>query len=164
MLLNISRSSDDGTCRIWDARQSNCRPRVYLPRPITAVSGRKSSCFFVLLPQFYLLDSELLQERAAVFIRLMCRHPVVLLIAIKSYVVPTMLMELSSSLGALTLMQGYKDNCLFVCFFFCCCCCCCRRLFVSPSSCRWCFGQKKDQSASLSIIGNLDKDLVKELY
>lgn len=41
---------------------------------------------------------------------------VMLQIPIKSYVVPTMLMELSLSLGALTLMQGYFF--VFFCFFF----------------------------------------------
>lgn len=50
---------------------------------------------------------ELLQERAGVFLWAMSPLLVVMLqIPIKSYVVPTMLMELSLSLGALTLMQG----------------------------------------------------------
>ncbi|XP_074316032.1 uncharacterized protein LOC141652459 [Silene latifolia] len=26
-------SSDDGTCRIWDARNSQCKPRIYVPKP-----------------------------------------------------------------------------------------------------------------------------------
>ena len=31
--LNICRSSDDGTCRIWDARGAQFAPRIYIPRP-----------------------------------------------------------------------------------------------------------------------------------
>ncbi|KAK6161017.1 hypothetical protein DH2020_004398 [Rehmannia glutinosa] len=33
-------SSDDGTCRIWDARYSQFTPRIYVPRPSDAVAGR----------------------------------------------------------------------------------------------------------------------------
>lgn len=35
-------SSDDGTCRLWDARSSQCRPRIYLPKPINDVPGNSS--------------------------------------------------------------------------------------------------------------------------
>ncbi|KAL1339465.1 hypothetical protein AAHE18_U039100 [Arachis hypogaea] len=35
-------ASDDGTCRIWDARHSQKKPRIYLPRPSDAVTGRSS--------------------------------------------------------------------------------------------------------------------------
>ncbi|XXG46868.1 hypothetical protein AAC387_Pa02g1599 [Persea americana] len=33
-------SSDDGTCRIWDARNSQCAPRVYIPKPPDAIAGK----------------------------------------------------------------------------------------------------------------------------
>ncbi|KAK9684998.1 hypothetical protein RND81_10G248400 [Saponaria officinalis] len=32
-------SSDDGTCRIWDARNSQCKPRIYVPKPAEVGSG-----------------------------------------------------------------------------------------------------------------------------
>lgn len=32
-MLNLCRSSDDGTCRIWDARGAQFAPRIYVPRP-----------------------------------------------------------------------------------------------------------------------------------
>uniref|UniRef100_A0A2P2LT79 Bromodomain and WD repeat-containing protein 1 n=1 Tax=Rhizophora mucronata TaxID=61149 RepID=A0A2P2LT79_RHIMU len=35
-------SSDDGTCRIWDARNSNFIPRVYVPRPSDSLAGRNN--------------------------------------------------------------------------------------------------------------------------
>lgn len=37
--LTICRSSDDGTCRIWDARNAEIRPRIYVPRPPDSVAG-----------------------------------------------------------------------------------------------------------------------------
>lgn len=42
-VYQLLSSSDDGTCRIWDARQSNCRPRVYLPKPVDAASAKGRS-------------------------------------------------------------------------------------------------------------------------
>ncbi|KAI5579538.1 hypothetical protein BDE02_08G095300 [Populus trichocarpa] len=35
-------SSDDGTCRIWDARSSNLGARIYVPRPPDPVAGKNS--------------------------------------------------------------------------------------------------------------------------
>ncbi|KAJ6324663.1 hypothetical protein OIU76_011872 [Salix suchowensis] len=35
-------SSDDGTCRIWDARSSNLGTRMYVPRPPDPVAGKNS--------------------------------------------------------------------------------------------------------------------------
>ncbi|KAG8370507.1 hypothetical protein BUALT_Bualt14G0124000 [Buddleja alternifolia] len=35
-------SSDDGTCRIWDARYSQFTPRIYVPKPPDSVAGRNS--------------------------------------------------------------------------------------------------------------------------
>ncbi|KAI8004275.1 Bromodomain and WD repeat-containing protein 1, partial [Camellia lanceoleosa] len=32
-------SSDDGTCRIWDARYSQFTPRIYVPRPLDSIAG-----------------------------------------------------------------------------------------------------------------------------
>ncbi|KAI3449399.1 hypothetical protein Pfo_006064 [Paulownia fortunei] len=39
---HLLSSSDDGTCRVWDARYSQCRPRVYLPKPTDANTGTSS--------------------------------------------------------------------------------------------------------------------------
>ncbi|CAL9781950.1 unnamed protein product, partial [Musa acuminata subsp. burmannicoides] len=33
-------SSDDGTCRIWDARQSLAKPRIYIPKPPDSLTGK----------------------------------------------------------------------------------------------------------------------------
>ncbi|XP_019197386.1 PREDICTED: PH-interacting protein [Ipomoea nil] len=38
-VYQLLSSSDDGTCRVWDARYSQCTPRVYLPRPTNVFSG-----------------------------------------------------------------------------------------------------------------------------
>lgn len=38
---NLCRSSDDGTCRIWDARYSQWLPRIYVPSPSDASTGKK---------------------------------------------------------------------------------------------------------------------------
>ncbi|KAF4358937.1 hypothetical protein G4B88_018175, partial [Cannabis sativa] len=35
-------SSDDGTCRIWEARSSQLSPRIYAPRPSDSVAGRNN--------------------------------------------------------------------------------------------------------------------------
>ncbi|MED6118897.1 hypothetical protein PIB30_007060, partial [Stylosanthes scabra] len=35
-------ASDDGTCRIWDARHSQKKPRIYQPRPSDAITGRSN--------------------------------------------------------------------------------------------------------------------------
>ncbi|XP_042055217.1 bromodomain and WD repeat-containing protein 1-like isoform X3 [Salvia splendens] len=35
-------SSDDGTCRIWDARYSNTAPRTYSPKPPEPLAGRNN--------------------------------------------------------------------------------------------------------------------------
>lgn len=42
--FNICRSSDDGTCRIWDVRFPEFSPWVYMPKPLDAVAGL--FCFF----------------------------------------------------------------------------------------------------------------------
>ncbi|KAK6118118.1 hypothetical protein DH2020_048102 [Rehmannia glutinosa] len=39
---HLLSSSDDGTCRVWEARSSQCRPRVYLPKPADASTGTSS--------------------------------------------------------------------------------------------------------------------------
>ncbi|URD80260.1 WD domain, G-beta repeat domain containing protein [Musa troglodytarum] len=36
------RSSDDGTCRIWDARQSSTKPRIYIPKPPDTLAGKST--------------------------------------------------------------------------------------------------------------------------
>ncbi|KAJ4838668.1 hypothetical protein Tsubulata_004268 [Turnera subulata] len=35
-------SSDDGTCRIWDARSSQFSPRVYVPKPLDSITGKNN--------------------------------------------------------------------------------------------------------------------------
>ncbi|CAK9145214.1 unnamed protein product [Ilex paraguariensis] len=39
-MYQLLSSSDDGTCRIWDARQIQCSPRIYLPKPTDTVAGK----------------------------------------------------------------------------------------------------------------------------
>ncbi|XP_043807288.1 bromodomain and WD repeat-containing protein 3 isoform X3 [Manihot esculenta] len=41
-VYQLLSSSDDGTCRIWDARYSNFNPRIYIPRPSYSVTGKSS--------------------------------------------------------------------------------------------------------------------------
>ncbi|XP_068326097.1 uncharacterized protein [Pyrus communis] len=41
-MYHLLSSSDDGTCRIWDARSSQVSPKMYIPRPSDAVVGRNS--------------------------------------------------------------------------------------------------------------------------
>ncbi|CBI36946.3 unnamed protein product, partial [Vitis vinifera] len=41
-VYQLLSSSDDGSCRIWDARFSQCSPRIYLPKPPDAVAGKNS--------------------------------------------------------------------------------------------------------------------------
>lgn len=46
MTYVIYRSSDDGTCRIWDARNSQ-NPCIYVPRPSDAITGQIIDSNFV---------------------------------------------------------------------------------------------------------------------
>ncbi|KAJ0259076.1 WD40 domain-containing protein [Hirschfeldia incana] len=39
-VYQLLSSSDDGTCRIWDARYSQCLPRIYVPNPLDAGTGK----------------------------------------------------------------------------------------------------------------------------
>ncbi|XP_077219232.1 uncharacterized protein LOC143853368 [Tasmannia lanceolata] len=39
-VYQLLSSSDDGTCRIWDARSSQVSPRIYIPKPPDAVAGK----------------------------------------------------------------------------------------------------------------------------
>lgn len=39
---HLLSSSDDGTCRVWDGRYSQSRPRVYIPKPTDALTGVSS--------------------------------------------------------------------------------------------------------------------------
>ncbi|WCJ22313.1 WD40/YVTN repeat-like-containing domain Bromodomain [Euphorbia peplus] len=39
-VYQLLSSSDDGTCRIWDARNSHCSPRIYVPKPSNNVAGK----------------------------------------------------------------------------------------------------------------------------
>ncbi|XP_031503673.1 uncharacterized protein LOC116266564 [Nymphaea colorata] len=41
-VYQLLSSSDDGTCRIWDARSSSVNPRIYLPKPPETVAGKSN--------------------------------------------------------------------------------------------------------------------------
>ncbi|XP_054812506.1 uncharacterized protein LOC129313422 isoform X2 [Prosopis cineraria] len=41
-VYQLLSSSDDGTCRIWDARYSQCNPRIYLPQPSDSITGKNN--------------------------------------------------------------------------------------------------------------------------
>ncbi|KAL2323707.1 hypothetical protein Fmac_028086 [Flemingia macrophylla] len=41
-VYQLLSSSDDGTCRIWDARNSH-NPRIYVPRPPDAINGKSNA-------------------------------------------------------------------------------------------------------------------------
>ncbi|TQD84162.1 hypothetical protein C1H46_030252 [Malus baccata] len=45
-VYQLLSSSDDGTCRIWDARSSQCPLRVYMPKPSETSTG-KSNAFAI---------------------------------------------------------------------------------------------------------------------
>ncbi|KAK7392242.1 hypothetical protein VNO78_20674 [Psophocarpus tetragonolobus] len=42
VIYQLLSSSDDGTCRIWDARNSH-NPRIYVPRPPDAINGKSNA-------------------------------------------------------------------------------------------------------------------------
>ncbi|KAK4775805.1 hypothetical protein SAY87_023766 [Trapa incisa] len=42
-VYQLLSSSDDGTCRIWDARNSQFSPRIYVPKPADSVAGSSSA-------------------------------------------------------------------------------------------------------------------------
>ncbi|OIV95925.1 hypothetical protein TanjilG_27029 [Lupinus angustifolius] len=44
-------SSDDGTCRIWDARYTQSTPRIFVPKPSDSVIGKSSGPSTSTLPQ-----------------------------------------------------------------------------------------------------------------
>ncbi|URD83166.1 WD domain, G-beta repeat domain containing protein [Musa troglodytarum] len=41
-VYQLLSSSDDGTCRIWDARQSSTKPRIYIPKPPDTLAGKST--------------------------------------------------------------------------------------------------------------------------
>ncbi|PON61920.1 Guanine nucleotide-binding protein, beta subunit [Parasponia andersonii] len=41
-IFQLLSSSDDGTCRLWDARSSQLSPRIYVPRPSDSVAGKNN--------------------------------------------------------------------------------------------------------------------------
>ncbi|XP_068661655.1 uncharacterized protein [Aristolochia californica] len=41
-VYQLLSSSDDGTCRIWDARNSQSKPRIYIPKPPDTVAGKSN--------------------------------------------------------------------------------------------------------------------------
>ncbi|VVA25341.1 PREDICTED: bromodomain and WD [Prunus dulcis] len=42
-VYQLLSSSDDGTCRIWDARSSQYPPRIYMPQPSDSLTGRSNA-------------------------------------------------------------------------------------------------------------------------
>ncbi|KAG9457894.1 hypothetical protein H6P81_002402 [Aristolochia fimbriata] len=41
-VYQLLSSSNDGTCRIWDARNSQSKPRIYIPKPPENVAGKNN--------------------------------------------------------------------------------------------------------------------------
>ncbi|THU56539.1 hypothetical protein C4D60_Mb11t18290 [Musa balbisiana] len=41
-VYQLLSSSDDGTCRIWDARQSSAKPHIYIPKPPDTLAGKST--------------------------------------------------------------------------------------------------------------------------
>ncbi|KAK7329540.1 hypothetical protein VNO77_23710 [Canavalia gladiata] len=50
-VYQLLSSSDDGTCRIWDARHTQSTPRLYVPRPSDSAVGRNGGASSSTLPQ-----------------------------------------------------------------------------------------------------------------
>ncbi|GLT70273.1 hypothetical protein SLA2020_423650 [Shorea laevis] len=50
-VYHLLSSSDDGTCRIWDARYSQLSPRIYVPRPSDSVAGKNNGPSSSYVPQ-----------------------------------------------------------------------------------------------------------------
>ncbi|XP_047175749.1 PH-interacting protein [Vigna umbellata] len=50
-VYQLLSSSDDGTCRIWDARYTQSSPRLYIPRPSDSVIGKSSGPSSSTVPQ-----------------------------------------------------------------------------------------------------------------
>ncbi|GAB4843025.1 hypothetical protein Ancab_013002 [Ancistrocladus abbreviatus] len=42
-VYQLLSSSDDGTCRLWDARYSQFKPRIYVPRPSESAAGKSGA-------------------------------------------------------------------------------------------------------------------------
>lgn len=108
---NICSSSDDGTCRIWDARSSQCKPRIYQPKPSDALTGQFIDfTFFFNCFSVTLVDSHqllYLPQGRATLLQIMDHLQAMVHKAIKYFVVLTMQMELSLSLVAPTRLLGY---------------------------------------------------------
>lgn len=49
VIFCIYRSSDDGTCRIWDARHLQSTPRIYAPKPSDVIAGLEMLLSFVVI-------------------------------------------------------------------------------------------------------------------
>ncbi|KAH1147138.1 hypothetical protein AAZX31_15G136000 [Glycine max] len=50
-VYQLLSSSDDGTCRIWDARYTQSSPRLYVPRPSDSVIGKSNGPSSSTVPQ-----------------------------------------------------------------------------------------------------------------
>ncbi|GMH08553.1 hypothetical protein Nepgr_010393 [Nepenthes gracilis] len=42
-VYQLLSSSDDGTCRLWDARYSQFKPKIYVPRPSDSTAGKSNA-------------------------------------------------------------------------------------------------------------------------
>lgn len=109
--LLLCSSSDDGTCRIWDAKNSQQSPQIYIPSPSESVAGCHFLSFSAWLdfPTFYFVKMilfgliEWLQEKTVVQV---VHHPALGHKPIRFFVVHLMLVAQSLSLVAQTLLQG----------------------------------------------------------
>ncbi|KAK7246296.1 hypothetical protein RIF29_41159 [Crotalaria pallida] len=50
-VFQLLSSSDDGTCRIWDARYTQSTPRIYVPKPSDSANGKSNGPSTSTLPQ-----------------------------------------------------------------------------------------------------------------
>lgn len=104
-LLNFCRSSDDGTCRIWDARGAQFAPRIYLPRPPSPDGDSSTVLAYWLLLWFtescWTDYGNILQERTMSLLLVMLSR------VTKSFAAHSMPMDLYLSLAALTLLLEY---------------------------------------------------------
>ncbi|KAG6667993.1 PH-interacting protein [Carya illinoinensis] len=50
-VYHLLSSSDDGTCRIWDARNSQLSPSIYIPRPSDSLPGKNNAPSSSIVPQ-----------------------------------------------------------------------------------------------------------------
>lgn len=108
---NLYRSSDDGTCRVWDARSSQCPPQIYMPKPPGTLTGSimlLTCCLIgsLLFGRCKITSCEIYLQGRAILVQVLGPPQVTVHKAIRYFVVLTMPMELLLSPVALTLLQG----------------------------------------------------------